>query len=84
MPISGLVIRLREASQAASVREELKLVTCLELGQVQDNAVSAVIDALDYQSHDAALSGVQEIEGVCTVDVVFHDFSDLTEIAPMA
>ena len=85
MPVSGLVIRfasppLRTATRATNAIAE---VSGLSLGAQQNSATPAVLEALDYAAHDAALQQLLNIDGVCAVDVVFHDFSDVSEFGGM-
>ncbi len=81
MPISGLLIRFLppESADTELVRADLASIEGLELGQVAPRGISAVLEAADYARHDAALARLQDIPGVCAVDLVFHDFSDVTE-----
>jgi nitrate reductase NapAB chaperone NapD len=85
MPISGLVIRLEPSEQGPSgeLLDDLARVRGLSVGPVRGSALAAVLDADDYATHDAALEGVQRLPRVCSVDVVFHDFSDVEGFGSM-
>lgn len=78
MPLSGIVIRV-SADGSPAVRARIAAVQGLELGAESPAALAAVIDAPDYPAHDAALTALSQLDGVCAVDVVFHDFSDVME-----
>jgi hypothetical protein len=80
MPISGLLIRIASDSEQEVARtlERLREVAGLSLGEPCDAAAPAVLDALDYDAHDSALAAAMADPGVWAVDVVFHDFSDVS------
>ena len=78
MPISGIVIRLVPGCSPQSVAAALATLDCFELGTPQGAGMCGVIDAPDYAAHDAALDTLRDTRGVATVDLVFHDFSDVT------
>ena len=78
MPISGVVIRVARGSNLAQVSASLSACAHVELGEGSQGALSAVIDAPDYPSHDRALTELGNAAHVCAVDIVFHDFSDVT------
>jgi nitrate reductase NapAB chaperone NapD len=77
MPISGIVIRFLPDLGEAPDLSHLSSVAHVELGTRSSSATSAVIDAPDYPAHDASLSALRDVSGVCAVDIVFHDFSDV-------
>jgi hypothetical protein len=79
VPISGIVIRLTPGLDARGGSAQLASTPHLELGSARDSNIAAVIDAPDYPSHDAALRQIQSAAPVCAVDIVFHDFSDVTD-----
>lgn len=77
MPISGVIVRLRDTGCALAVRAALDGRAGIELGDTMCAQIAAVIDAHDYAAHDLLLSQLRGTEGVCAVDIVFHDFSDV-------
>jgi hypothetical protein len=79
MPISGVVIRLSVGADPRQVRAQLDAVDGLALGEPAHRAFPGVLDGRDYAAHDHALALLASLAGVCAVDVVFHDFSDVTE-----
>lgn len=79
MPISGIVVRLTDRAQTASFRAAHHGRAWLELGVDHEGAMAAVIDAPDYGEHDALLDGLRDDLRVCAIDIVFHDFSDVSE-----
>ncbi len=79
MPISGVVIRCALGVPTSEMSARLARISGLELGTCAPTGVAGVIDAPDYASHDAVLSALRDSEGVCAVDVVFHDFSDVNQ-----
>lgn len=79
MPLSGIVIRVSAELSPAALRARVAQVPGLQLGAESRAALAGVIDAPDYAAHDAALTALSQLDGVCAVDVVFHDFSDVTE-----
>jgi nitrate reductase NapAB chaperone NapD len=79
MPISGVVIRVAAGTDLARVSSSLGACAHVELGEGSLGALSAVIDAPDYPSHDRALTELGNAVDVCAVDIVFHDFSDVTD-----
>ena len=83
MPVSGLVIRTVGKARDAGTHAALAEVSGLSLGAEQNSATPAVLEAHDYAEHDAALQQLLDIDGVCAVDVVFHDFSDVSEFGGM-
>ena len=83
MPVSGLVIRTVGDARRDSTHTALAKVSGLSLGSEQNSTTPAVLEASDYAAHDAALQQVLDIVGVCAVDVVFHDFSDVSEFGGM-
>lgn len=84
MPISGIVIRLTSEDDAPHVRAQLAAHGGLELGPSKHAALAAVIDRPDYAAHDALLNAVRDAPGVASVDVVFHEFSDVREFTRLA
>jgi len=78
MPISGLVLRLVPGSASDHIEDVLSTLSSFEVGARSALQISGVIDALDYATHDAVLNELRELRGVCAVDIVFHDFSDVT------
>jgi nitrate reductase NapAB chaperone NapD len=83
MPVSGLVIRTVDDARGDATHAALAAVSGLSLGDAHNSATPAVLEALDYADHDAALQQLLNIDGVCAVDVVFHDFSDVSEFGGM-
>ena len=83
MPVSGLVIRTVDDARGDATQTALAKVSGLSLGAEQNSATPAVLEALDYATHDAALAQLLNVDGVCAVDVVFHDFSDVSEFGGM-
>jgi len=83
MPVSGLVIRTVSDARRDATHTALADVRGLSLGDEQNSATPAVLEASDYAAHDAALQQLLDIAGVCAVDVVFHDFSDVSEFGGM-
>jgi nitrate reductase NapAB chaperone NapD len=79
MPISGVVIRLSADADQSTVRDHLAGLEGLELGQPAHDAFPGVVEGTDYARHDSLLAQLVALSGVCAVDVVFHDFSDVTE-----
>lgn len=79
MPISGVIIRASDRARAEALRRELSDHSGLTLGEVESTALPAAVEAEDYPAHDALLEDLCRTAGVCAVDVVFHDFSDVTE-----
>lgn len=84
MPVSGLVLTVpRAADQAgecsADALAALRSLAFLELGAAKDGRVAAVLDASDYPSHDAHLATLRALPQVTWIDVVFHDFSDVSD-----
>jgi nitrate reductase NapAB chaperone NapD len=79
MPISAIVIRLAAHTAPATVSARLAAVPGVELGDYASGALAGVVEASDYPAHDAALDALAEVHGVCAVDIVFHDFSDVTQ-----
>lgn len=77
MPISGIVIRLVHESDLPRVRAQLSGLGGLQLGPSREATLAAVIEGSDYAAHDAALNALHETWGVASVDIVFHDFSDV-------
>jgi hypothetical protein len=77
MPISGIVIRLTDATHERALRDAFEACAELSLGDAQSGAVAGVIDATDYLRHDALLAALARMTAVCAVDIVFHDFSDV-------
>ncbi len=85
MPISGLVIRtLNTTARARSaLLTELRQVDGLALGETAAHGISAVLEAPSYAEHDASLNQLGELTGVSAIDIVFHDFSDVTQFGAM-
>ena len=81
MPISGLVIRLvcKDFAERTQTLDSLARIDGLELALDHVAGVAAVLDAPDYARHDAALSQVADTHGVCAIDVVSHEFSDVEQ-----
>ena len=81
MPISGLVVRSthREPELAEALTAGLADLAHVEVGESRKGAAAVVVDAEDYEAHDLALERIRALPGVCAVDVVFHDFSDVND-----
>jgi hypothetical protein len=79
MPVSAIVIRLAPDAQPELAARELAAVAHVELGARTPNALAAVVAADTYPEHDAALDALGRSSGVCSVDIVLHDFSDVTQ-----
>jgi hypothetical protein len=80
MPITSLVLTLREDRPAGDALARLRRdVPELELGDPQGARLPAVLDADTYENHDRGLRQLRDHQDVSFVDVVFHDFSDVTD-----
>jgi nitrate reductase NapAB chaperone NapD len=90
MPVSGLVLTLPATAATGAVAvtagatltdtlARLRSLPFLELGQADERRVAAVLDAPDYPTHDAHLDALRALPEIHWVDVVFHDFSDVSE-----
>lgn len=82
MPISGLVITTSPGaahSDSSAAVTILRALPFLELGIVEGVHSAAVLSGDDYASHDAHLATLRALPEVLWVDVVFHDFSDVSE-----
>ncbi len=83
MPISSLVLSLhangRKDSLARTCERLRREVPGLELGLAQGVCVPAVLEAGAYEQHDEGLRRLRDDEDVAFVDVVLHDFSDVSE-----
>ena len=80
MPITSLVVSLiPEASEHLKrTCDRLQKLGSLELGQPQGLRLPVVVDADSYAIHDESLEALRNDPEVMLVDVVFHDFSDVT------
>ena len=78
MPISGIVIRVHDARAVNALRASMTQLQGVELGAQRDGALAASVDALDYPTHDALLDAIRAHPSVYAVDLVFHDFSDVS------
>lgn len=82
MPLSSLVVSLTPAPLVDETCKRLVLdIVGLELGVANGRRVPAVLDAPDYETHDSSLEALRQDVGVLFVDVVFHDFSDVSTFA---
>lgn len=81
MPLSSLVVSLTPAPLAETCTRLASDITGLDLGVPNGRRVPAVLDAPDYETHDRRLEALRQDEGVLFVDVVFHDFSDVSTFA---
>jgi uroporphyrinogen-III synthase len=78
MPITGVIVRFESAASRPDPAS-LRGLTHVAIGSDTASACSAVVEAPDYAAHDAALAALGALPGVCAVDIVVHDFSDVTE-----
>lgn len=85
MPVTGLLVRTVEplGPERDALLLELTGIHGIELGESAPHAVCAVLEAPDYAGHDASLAQVRDLEGVSAVDIVFHDFSDVTQFGAL-
>jgi len=83
MPISGIVVRLKNANSAEALRAWIVPRGGLSFGVQRDAVLAAVVDAPDYATHDHLLSSLRDAPDVCAVDIVFHDFSDVNEFVKL-
>lgn len=78
MPISGVVVKCtpgREASVAAAAG----LIAGVEVhGALPDGQVVAVIEAGSVNAEAELAMQLQQIEGVLSVQVAYHNFEDVT------
>ena len=82
MPLSSLVVSLAPEPVVNETCRRLALdITGLELGVANGRRIPAVLDAPDYETHDSSLEALRQDAGVLFVDVVFHDFSDVSTFA---
>jgi nitrate reductase NapD len=77
MPVSGVVITCRDGA-ANSVAAQMLAISGVEVhGVLPDGRVVAVIEADTVDAEVDLVSGLQEVEGVVTVQVAYHNFEDV-------
>lgn len=82
MPVSGIVITCREGS-ADDVAARIVAVAGVEVhGVLPDGRIVAVIEAVTVEAEVDLMSGLQEVEGVVTVQVAYHNFEDIEAERP--
>jgi len=76
VPISGLVISCRDASEAQGVAESIRSDLRLEVGAPESNRLPAVIDAECEDEMREIHNRILETAGVEFIDVVCVHFED--------
>jgi len=77
MPVSGIVLTCVAAS-ADDVALQLAAVNGIEVhGVLPDGRIVAVVEADTVDEEVALVTGLQEIEGVVSVQLAYHNFDDL-------
>ena len=77
MPVTSLVLTLAAPERAPELVHD-----GLTLGEPQGARVPAVLEADTYAAHDRALDALHRDRGIASVDIVFHDFSDVDAFGP--
>lgn len=81
MPVSGIVVTLDERPEArAEAMARLDGDARLTLGPATHLKLPVVIDTSDAEAQQRAWDDVEATPGVRFVELVYHDFSDLTEV----
>ncbi len=78
MPISGLVLSLREPVEEALA--VLRTQSALELGELNGQRVPAVLETSSLRESEDLVRLLATLPGVLAVDVVTVDFTDCTEL----
>ncbi len=76
MPISGLVISCRDASQAQLVAESIRSELRLEVGPPEANRLPAVLDAVNEDEMRDIHNRILAMPNVEFIDVVCVHFED--------
>jgi nitrate reductase NapAB chaperone NapD len=80
MPVSGIVVTLDERPEVrAEAVARLDGDARLTLGPAADLKLPVVIDTADAEAQQRAWDDVEATPGVCFVELVYHDFSDVSE-----
>lgn len=76
MPISGIVVSCRPEG-ASGVAETLAGCQGIEVhGVLADGKIVAVIEADTIDAEVALVTGLQQMEGVISVQLAYHNFED--------
>jgi nitrate reductase NapD len=76
MPISGIVVSCRP-EEAGGVAEKLAANQGVEVhGVLADGKIVAVIEADTIDAEVALVNGLQQVEGVISVQLAYHNFED--------
>lgn len=83
MPVLGLVIGVSSDASPGDVAAELERLGDVRCGEANGPRLPVTLARDDASSLDEALRAVADVAGVAVVDVVFHEFSDVS-VAPDA
>lgn len=77
MPISGIVVTCREESSDGVVRQVSQVEGVEVHGVLPGGKIVAVVEAESVEGEVAAVEGLQEIDGVISVQLAYHNFEEL-------
>ncbi len=78
MPISGVVVSCRPGTEGR-VAEQAALLPGVEVhASLPDGQVIAVIEAASVQAEVDLASQLEQLDGVISVQVAYHNFEDLS------
>jgi periplasmic nitrate reductase NapD len=77
MPVSGIVVTCMAAS-AESVALKLAELEGVEVhGVLEDGRIVAVVEADTVDGEVALVTGLEELEGVVSVQLAYHNFEQI-------
>jgi len=81
MPVSSYVIRCAPEDQPA-VREQLGQIPGVEIGEAMDTGIPVAAEAETSKAAEEIGNQLQNLEGVKSAVLVYHNFEDVEEETP--
>jgi periplasmic nitrate reductase NapD len=82
MPVSGIVLTC-EAERADAIAVQIAALTGVEVhGVLPDGRIVAVVESDTVDGEVVLVSGLQEIDGVVSVQMAYHNFEDVEAEQP--
>jgi len=81
MPVSSYILRCTPQDQPA-VCEQLRRIPGLEVGEVTDMGIPVAAEADTTKAAQAIGDRLQQLDGVKSAVLVYHNFEDVMDVAP--